>query len=372
MPLKHKHILSRITNLAKGAKGVIEWLSPSKKKRKTYDEREKENTVPKQSTSPSDISDGAVAFDSDNVFFTSQLSDSPSNGAFSSHTGYFLHTLSPTIPTEASKGHFDCFHLPPPRPLRLEEVPDQDDILVLTGHKGHYAESMSGDESEGDESEDESDDNFDVDIPQPPTENAPGPSVTSDVSNGCVFDADVELEGKLCEAPVVSLAVLALNDLKLLLCPKWPSGKGYIDPQIDPFVRVRMEAMQSLLNLYTHESSKTKGQWRASSIQAAITQNKGPYWTCQTRLLVQQFIWDRTILPLNPYGYWRTSMLSDEELHSEISLHLQQFGKDITAQRLVDFLAHNDVMQHRGNHKEDLVPNSTVLPPSAWLSMDRG
>ncbi|KAJ7435575.1 hypothetical protein B0H11DRAFT_1666797, partial [Mycena galericulata] len=180
----------------------------------------------------------------------------------------------------------------------------------------------------------------------------PGIPDASDASNGRVLDADIELDGKLREPPTVTSALLALNDLRLLLRPKRSSGKGYIDPQIDPFVRVRMEAMQSLLNLYTNDRSKTKGEWRQSSIQAALTQNRGPYWARQTRLLVRQFIRDRTILPLNPYGYWKTSMLYDEEFKSEITLYLQELGKEITAQKLVAFLARDDIKQRHGITKK--------------------
>ncbi|KAJ7132033.1 hypothetical protein C8R44DRAFT_612585, partial [Mycena epipterygia] len=154
--------------------------------------------------------------------------------------------------------------------------------------------------------------------------------------------------GKLQEAPSVSAASAALNDLRALLCPHRKSGKGHIDPGIDVFVRLRMETMQSMLNFYTSPLSKTVRFWAASSLQAAVSLGRGTYCSRQLRIMVRQFIADRTVLPLNPYGYWTTSMLVDEDLNAGINLHLQELGKDITAQKLVEYLARPDIMQKHG------------------------
>ncbi|KAJ7107052.1 hypothetical protein C8R44DRAFT_637891, partial [Mycena epipterygia] len=155
-------------------------------------------------------------------------------------------------------------------------------------------------------------------------------------------------DGKLREAPTVSAALVALKDLKELLCPHRKTGRGYVDPHIDPFVRVRMESMEILLNFYTGNLSKTKGFWAASSIQAAVSRGKGLYCARQLRVLVRKFIADRTILPLNPYGYWSTSMLVDEDLKTDINLFLQELGKEITAEKLVEYLARPEVMEKHG------------------------
>ncbi|KAJ6552105.1 hypothetical protein DFH09DRAFT_859926, partial [Mycena vulgaris] len=158
-------------------------------------------------------------------------------------------------------------------------------------------------------------------------------------------------DGKIREAPSVAKALLALKELRLLLRPHRPSGKGHIDPGYDAFTRIRMELMQTMLNFYTSPLSKTRGFWAASSLQAAVSLGKGIYWSRQVRILVRAFIADRTVLPLNPYGYWTTSMLVDEELSSEINLYLQELGKDITAHKLVEFLARPELMQKHGISK---------------------
>ncbi|KAJ7753134.1 hypothetical protein DFH07DRAFT_710355, partial [Mycena maculata] len=155
-------------------------------------------------------------------------------------------------------------------------------------------------------------------------------------------------DGKLREAPSVSSALAALKDLLELLHPRRKSGKGHIDPGIDPFVRLQMETMQTMLNFYTSPLSRTHGAWVASSLQAAVSLGKGVYCSRQVRTMVRSFIADRTVLPLNPYGYWTTSMLVDEELQNDINLYLQELGKDITAEKVVAFLARPDVMQKHG------------------------
>ncbi|KAJ6606952.1 hypothetical protein B0H10DRAFT_2228364 [Mycena sp. CBHHK59/15] len=331
MPLKCKHIIARLNNIAHRA---IERLSPRKKKRKINDDgSEKENTAPRPSTPRLDVSHDSIASENDRVASDSNnnfLSDLPSIGASPFHTGHFPHMSSPAIPSESAPGQFNLFRLPPPPPRRratVEEVPDQDDI----------SDSDARD--------------FDADpLPQSAL---PNPGVHAcRTSNLPTPEVNLDLDGKLREAPKLALAVEALADLKILLHLKHLSGKGYIDPKIDPFVRLRMEAMQSLLNLYTNEKSKTYGHWRDSSVQVAITQNKGPYWARQTRCLMRQFIQDHTVLPLNPYGYWKSSMLVDKELKSEVNLHLQELGKEITAQKLGEFLCHADVMEQHGISKK--------------------
>ncbi|KAJ7128005.1 hypothetical protein C8R44DRAFT_873770 [Mycena epipterygia] len=64
--------------------------------------------------------------------------------------------------------------------------------------------------------------------------------------------------------------------------------------------------------------------------------------------MAQKFIAECTVLPLNPYGYWNISMLVDEDLKTNINLHLQELGKEITADKLVEFLQRPDVVQKHG------------------------
>lgn len=113
-------------------------------------------------------------------------------------------------------------------------------------------------------------------------------------------------DGQLREAPTIFQASAAVEDLKKLLKPPRDNGKGYKDPKINEFVRIRMQGMQSLLNLFIHPSSSTFRKWVPSSMQAAFAMGKG------------------TVLPINPFGDWNQSMLLDEDLASDINLYMQE------------------------------------------------
>jgi hypothetical protein len=155
-------------------------------------------------------------------------------------------------------------------------------------------------------------------------------------------------DGKLREAPSQQKAIDALKDLREKLKPARATGRGYKDPGIDPFVRIRMDGMQTMLNFYTNPKSTTYDKWGASACQAAISMGRGRYCSRQLAKLSKQFIMDRAVLPVNPYGDWNESMLVDEDLVSDINLYLQELGKDITAQKVVEFLAHPDVKEKHG------------------------
>jgi hypothetical protein len=53
-----------------------------------------------------------------------------------------------------------------------------------------------------------------------------------------------------------------------------------------------------------------------------------------------------------PFGDWNQSMLLDEDLASDINLYLQELGKEISACKLVDFLARPDVRLKHGVTKK--------------------
>ncbi|KAJ6617827.1 hypothetical protein B0H10DRAFT_1948012 [Mycena sp. CBHHK59/15] len=57
----------------------------------------------------------------------------------------------------------------------------------------------------------------------------------------------------------------------------------------------------------------------------------------------REYIASRKVLPINPYGQWKQSMLADEDLANDIRDHLQELGKFITADKLVDYLSREDV-----------------------------
>ncbi|EJD42266.1 hypothetical protein AURDEDRAFT_138271 [Auricularia subglabra TFB-10046 SS5] len=68
-------------------------------------------------------------------------------------------------------------------------------------------------------------------------------------------------------------------------------------------------------------------------------------------LLVRAYIADRTVLPHNPYGNWKTSMLCDQDLANDIMLHLQELGEGITAAKLAAYLSRPEVKAKHGISK---------------------
>jgi hypothetical protein len=73
------------------------------------------------------------------------------------------------------------------------------------------------------------------------------------------------------------------------------------------------------------------------------------------RVLVQlarQYILDRDVLPVNPYGGWNRSMLADEDLDDDIRQHLQSLGNEITTDKLVSFLHDPEVCGKHGIDKK--------------------
>ncbi|KAJ7790888.1 hypothetical protein B0H14DRAFT_3501129 [Mycena olivaceomarginata] len=116
-------------------------------------------------------------------------------------------------------------------------------------------------------------------------------------------------------------------------------GVGYKDPDISAFTRNRLIGIRTMLNFYvTPLEGGTYGQWGASARLVAHGLGHGKYCARVLAALARQFIVTRKVLDVNPYGEWNDSMLSDEDLANDIWLHLQSLGKEITADKLVDYL----------------------------------
>ncbi|KAE9383229.1 hypothetical protein BT96DRAFT_790326, partial [Gymnopus androsaceus JB14] len=155
--------------------------------------------------------------------------------------------------------------------------------------------------------------------------------------------------GHARRAPIIEEAAKAVNDLlSLLKGESRGKGGGFKDPEINPFVRHRLEGMRAFLKLYTDPKSRTYGRWMDSSIQAAITMDRGVYCARMLRKLARQYITDRELLPLNPYGNWNESLLVDEYLCIDINLHLQQLGEKISPKELQNYLNSPEVMEKHG------------------------
>ncbi|KAJ6629861.1 hypothetical protein B0H10DRAFT_1903748 [Mycena sp. CBHHK59/15] len=165
--------------------------------------------------------------------------------------------------------------------------------------------------------------------------------------------AAAQSDGRLREAPTIEAARAALADIGKVLRPPRKSRPGYIDPEINPFTRSRIEGIQSLLALYTHTSSSVHGKWKKASMNAAITMCHGTYCARVLRRLARQYITDRSLLPENPYGNWNQTLLVNEDLCNELMEYLQILGstKDengresgITSAKVQAWLARADIM----------------------------
>ncbi|KAJ7112339.1 hypothetical protein C8R44DRAFT_561995, partial [Mycena epipterygia] len=127
---------------------------------------------------------------------------------------------------------------------------------------------------------------------------------------------------------------------------------GYKDPDVSAFTRNRLLGIRAMLNFYVTplEGTGTYGQWGASARLAAHGLGRGKHCARVLAALARQFIVTHEVLDVNPYGDWNESMLADEDLADDVRLHLQSLGKEITADKLVDYL--NDPVM-RAEHNID-------------------
>ncbi|KAF7303440.1 hypothetical protein MIND_00572800 [Mycena indigotica] len=161
--------------------------------------------------------------------------------------------------------------------------------------------------------------------------------------------------GKLREAPLIAEAKLAAGDIHIaargnhrgsptnLIFGR--AGVGYRDPGFSPFTRNRMWGIQAMLNFYVNPGSTTYGNWGESASMAAIMLNRGRHCARVLARLTRQYIVNREILNLNPYGRWTTSMLADEDLANKLRLHIQSLGTEITAEKVRAYLLDPEVRQ---------------------------
>lgn len=226
----------------------------------------------------------------------------------------------------------------------VEDCPDEDGSVRRLSHPTD-CDTLLCDDSDSD-SDSEDDHAADMRFPPPSSSPiAPSPSVprtapTRDLRNGI-----------LRQAPTIEEAQSALAALRLKFHKCRPNGIGWIPLALDPFERDRYEGMRNMLSFYTDKLSKTHGHWAASSLQAAVTMCRGPYCARILRQMVRAFIADRTVLPLNPYGDWKMSMLCDQDLANDICLYLQELGDEITAAKVAAYLNRQAVKDKHGISK---------------------
>ena len=79
-----------------------------------------------------------------------------------------------------------------------------------------------------------------------------GDNISESIPQESLSENGQACPGKECEAPILETACAALKDLKVLLHPCQKTGAGYINPKINPFICIWMEAMQMMLNFYVN------------------------------------------------------------------------------------------------------------------------
>ncbi|KAJ8689997.1 hypothetical protein PTI98_012842 [Pleurotus ostreatus] len=368
MPRKSQNSLQRAKNLINGLKRLAEGLSPKKKsKKRRYEEEDKENQEPPRAPSRASSIIIAQNPEEEDVFSSSN----PCHGGTCIGSRSLFHQC-PHFQSFQLEGPFEeptkapeiSYHLLSVEQrqwqVTIEEVPDEDDDIVsVSDHDATSVRAFPIEQVSRALPEDP------VSGSQPASQrNESGPSpeyITRMVE--CA-----KQPGFRRQAPAIADALEALKDMRAKLrgVSRGKSG-GYKAPLIDAFTRHRMNGMCSLLSLYTDGRSLTYNNWGASSLQAAVALQRGRFCSRRLRELCRAYIQDRVMLPFNPYGDWNESMLADEDLVNDICLHLQELGKDITARKLVTYLAQPDVMAKHGITRP--ISERTAMASNTWLPL---
>ena len=149
-------------------------------------------------------------------------------------------------------------------------------------------------------------------------------------------------------APAQSEAIAALEDLKRILQPQRDTGQGYKDPELDLWCQERLNGMISMLNMFTNPQSLTYNKWGASACQTAIGMGRATHCARRLCALNRNFLSNREILSINPYGDWNKSLLVDENIVNEVNIYLMSLGKEITVKKLMDFFHQADIKEKYG------------------------
>ncbi|KAJ6561739.1 hypothetical protein B0H19DRAFT_1068478 [Mycena capillaripes] len=182
--------------------------------------------------------------------------------------------------------------------MTIHEVPDEDDILYLTSKSNTSLDSLDSHGSGTSEIHTEDPVAFAAATATDPA--------AQDVF-ACVH-GPLTAPGKLRKAPTIPSAAAAVKDLTAA-----PQGKlrGLQEPTKIPNTILLTHHMRTL---------------------------------CQ---LARQYIHDRKLLLVNPHGDWKESLIANEDLAVDIK-YLQEMGNDITAEKLVKYLARPEVMEKHG------------------------
>ncbi|KAH9921098.1 uncharacterized protein B0H18DRAFT_956715 [Fomitopsis serialis] len=151
--------------------------------------------------------------------------------------------------------------------------------------------------------------------------------------------SNAETHGKFVSAPSTAKAEAAWQDICNLLRPRRKSGKGFKHFSGDK----HLQMMRATLQNYTDPIEPMS--WKKASIEAVRALDGGSGTAESVRRWCQAYIADRNDLPHNLYGMWNESILTDDELVSEIHLHLQGTGKQCKAADIIQFFQTPEVQE---------------------------
>ncbi|KAJ7741568.1 hypothetical protein DFH07DRAFT_964918 [Mycena maculata] len=157
------------------------------------------------------------------------------------------------------------------------------------------------------------------------------------------------------QPPTQVMALEALEAIKLLLfVPSAPGKRKHtVATKINGWSRKHLEEISAFLSLYTDKESKTRGEWTASSVQAAVSRGKGKGGRDGHARGIRERARNPS-LQVNPFGTWAKSKLETHpELAEELKEHLVSIGKYVQARDIVDFLNRPD-MQTKHNISESI------------------
>ena len=146
------------------------------------------------------------------------------------------------------------------------------------------------------------------------------------------------------KVPTMAAVQHAIADIHILLHPKRRTGHGHKMHHLQPFVAQRLQEISVLLQLYVHGPQ----EWMLSSITAAKVLRRGSYYAQRLRHWSIDFILDRNRLPDKRSLSGSMSRLEDEDIESEVNMHLQSLGKYVSAMDLVQYFQQDSVQQRHG------------------------
>ena len=204
-------------------------------------------------------------------------------------------------------------------------------------------------------------------------DNEPDADVDAEPEGNSGFGA-MHSDGYRRQAPTIPDAQLALGDLERILYPKRQKKKGSeaeyetCQTPLDPVTRARVDDIRSFLWRYCDFDADGKprnisaGSWMQASMDIAGSETKGSWRARILRASAKSYIQTRE-LPMHDYGK-RKSRINNEELSSEIQIHLQSVGKYASAEDIVKFSKDDDVQK-----RYDFTKPICLTTAKLWMSL---